>query len=97
MSTYSSNPIQTYPHTLLQLKFTYLHLFVTYSPQLSKGHQEREVLRRQEGGALFNRVQFLDPRYVIVEVKKQNAQFFDFLDENRLIFVVLSGRFQNLF
>ena len=28
---------------------------------------------------------------------KQNAEFFDFLDENRLIFVVLSGRFQNLF
>ena len=28
---------------------------------------------------------------------KQNAKFFDFLDENRLIFVVLSGRFQNLF
>ena len=27
---------------------------------------------------------------------KQNAKFFDFLDENRLIFVVLSGRFQNL-
>ena len=28
---------------------------------------------------------------------KQNAKFSDFLDENRLIFVVLSGRFQNLF
>ena len=32
----------------------------------------------------------------IVEVKT-NVKFFDFLDENRLIFVVLSGRFQNLF
>ena len=28
---------------------------------------------------------------------KQNDKFFDFLDDNRLIFVVLSGRFQNLF
>ena len=28
---------------------------------------------------------------------KQNAKFFDFLHENRLVFVVLSGRFQNLF
>ena len=28
---------------------------------------------------------------------KQNAKFFDFLDENRLIFVFLSGRFQNVF
>ena len=25
---------------------------------------------------------------------KQNAKFFDFLDENRLLFVVLSDRFQ---
>ena len=28
---------------------------------------------------------------------KQNAKFFDFQDDNRQIFVVLSGRFQNLF
>ena len=28
---------------------------------------------------------------------KQNAKFFDFLAENRLIYAVLSGRFQNLF
>ena len=28
---------------------------------------------------------------------KKNAKFFDFQDENRLIFVVLSDHFQNLF
>ena len=28
---------------------------------------------------------------------KQNAKFSDFQDENQLIFVFLSGRFQNLF
>ena len=33
----------------------------------------------------------------VLLMSKHNAKFFDFLDENRLIFVVLSGRFQNLF
>ena len=37
------------------------------------------------------------PEIVQVTSRSQRkAKFFDFLDENRLIFVVLSGRFQRL-
>ena len=36
-------------------------------------------------------------RKVLLSRSQLEAKFFDFLDENRLIFVVLSGRFQNLF
>ena len=34
--------------------------------------------------------------YIPLLRSKQNAKFFDFLKESRLIFVVLSGRFQDL-
>ena len=47
---------------------------------------EEETNKSEEG----------EKRENILLKSKLNAKFFDFLDENRLIFVVLSGRFQNL-
>ena len=41
-------------------------------------------------------IKLLDTGHVLLR-SKQIAKFSDFQDENRLIFVVLSGRFQNLF
>ena len=77
----------------------------------SEDHQETRQAVRPSNGDHVLRVQdgaelpvssTLPPGGALSHVNillrsKQNAKLFDFLHKNRLIFVVLSGRFQNLF
>ena len=65
--------------------------------------EEREESEESEGqgeswrdGARQTKVRSEKKSDILLK-SKQNAKFFDFQDENRLIFVVLSSRFQNLF
>ena len=63
-------------------------------------NKEEKDMRNKEGrreGRDKKTTYTQDEETAILLRSKQNAEFFDFLDENRLIFVVLTDRFQNLF